>query len=863
MADSNNKNEELNPGQADADEKLSGSVNPNTAADLQDQETSATPGAADGDVSDLESGVGVASSSYANNYTGKNRKISGVKKAKALLGGKGPLFAIGGGIGLAGVILLLLVPAFMLFHLLANLFDTYDPSSTALTQITKMMIVNKLGANEATAGSCSTVKIACRFKTPTNDLLRQLDAKGIKAYSLGADGKPKPMDIYSKSKWPTERVKFLAFGTGSDRVMIDAKDLRSTLQTNAKFRIAFNKTVNKLGARAFTRFSPSFLKVMEKFKFRIYDKLGQKAPEVKQGQNAIADVVRDAVKLKGAVGEAADEASRAAAWAANVTLKVNEALSHIAKASKGSGIVLVMAMECMAHEIPGMVKKVMVAAQQAALVGAAAPVVTSISAVQAGDGNPEVVSQLGEKFTEKTSDGNSALNSAGMKYGLYHDKDTTTDPTYKNVTPAAFGDALTGLDLADQILKNPVSNAYCELLMNPITGAAIAAGINVAVVGTTSLATFGLSFAINAVVGLSITAAINAFGDGVGEALGTAVAPALAQAAQPALDKMNGAGPTFGNVFAAGLGVIAENKGANTFGTAMTTNELSAYSKAIQEQRLADAEVDRATLSPLDASSEYTFLGSMVNQLMPYYSSLSSVSGGLSVLSSLVPISFGSVMKMSTANAADEASIYENACPNPEDIKAANGETRAANIYCQGVYAINVGDSWKPDSTMEAMLNIPDAINDETGEAVVNDNALAETFEDVTDLSGIIPGQDLDISYADWVEVCTNTENANQCTGDDNTQVTYGLYTAAKDVNVMLDTSAEDLNGDGEDSEEASSGNFDNYFATTETTDSQIVQNSFSIVSFVRASLRTHGQSLFASTPAPLTNVLARFTLWR
>jgi hypothetical protein len=863
MADPNNENDELNPGQTNADDKFNGRADPNTAANLQDQEANATPGSSDADVSDQEQESVPPSSGdrFVNNFTGNRR--SKKKAAKIFLEGKGPIFAITGGLGLAGIGLILIVPAFLLFHLLANMFDTYDPSSTALTQVTKLMILNKLGANDATAGTCNVVKIACRFKTPSNELLRQLDAKGIKAYSLGADGKPKPMDIYSTSKWPTERPRYYAFGTGSERVMIEAKDLRRTLVDNAKFRVVFNQTVNKLGNRAFSKFSPALLKVMSKFSFRLSDSLGKKAPFAKAGENVVSQALGEAIKLKGPVGSAADDAAKATAWAAQITLKVNEALSRIAKASKGSGIVLVMAMECMAHEVPGIVKKVMVAAQEAALVGAAAPIATSISAVQAGDGGPEIVSQLGTKFTEEDSNGESALNSIGTRYGLYGDKDTTSDPTYGNVTTAAFGDALTGLDIADQILKNPVSNTYCELLMNPLTGAAIAAGINVAVVGTTSVATFGLSFALNAIIGLSMTAAISAFGDGIGEAVGTSIAPTLAQAAQPALDKMNGPGATFGNVFAAGLGLIAENKGAHTFGTAMTTNELSAYSKTIKEQQLADAEVDRATLSPLDASSKYTFFGSMVNQLMPYYSSLSSVGGGLSVLSSLVPISFSSVMKMSTASAADETSIYEGACPNPEEIEAANGEILAANIYCQGFYAINIGDNWNPSATVDAMLNMPGAIDEDTGEAIVNDNVLVETFEVATDLSGVIPGQDLDVSFADWVDTCSNPENATQCTGDDDTQLTYGLYNAAKEVDTMLNTTAEEVSGDAEEGEQASIWDFSDYVATNDTAETQTPSSSFNIVAMVRDSLRDYGKSLFASAPTSPTDSLVRFALWR
>ena len=158
---------------------------------------------------------------------------------------------------------------------------------------------------------------------------------------------------------------------------------------------------------------------------------------------------------------------------------------------------------------------------------------------------------------------------------------------------------------------------------------------------------------------------------------------------------------------------------------------------------------------------------------------------------------------------------------------------------------------------MNAMLSMPDAINEDTGEAIVNDDALSKTFDQVTDLSGYIPNADLDVSYADWIETCSETENANQCTGDDDTQLTYGYYNAAKVANGMLDTSAEDLSTSSEEAFVMGSND------TVATTDSQAAPSSFNIVSLVQDSLRSYGKSLFASAPMPLTNVLTGFTLWR
>lgn len=799
---------------------------------------------------------------FVNNFSGKNVSKS---VGKSFLKRKGPLLFIGGGVGLGGLgLVLLVVPALLFFHLLANMFDTFDPSATALAQVTKTMVLNKLGANDATTGTCSVIKIACRFKTPSNELLKQLKESGITAH----DAAGKEIKIDPNKKWPTEKPKYFSVGEGSKTQLIEAKNLKSALQNNTEFRIAFNKIVKKVGVRAFSRFSPAFLKVMDKFKLKLRDTLNVKERATELGKQSLEDILKDELKLKGPAGDAVEGTDKAASLITkNISLRVSKLLTLIGKTGKGSGIVMAMALQCMANQIPGMAKKAMSALQETAMVSAGSPIVTGMSAIKAGDGDPQTASEIGDMWTKKTSDGTSALNSAGVKYALYGDKNVSADPTYDNVTPAAFGDALSSLDIADKILANPVSNAGCAALMNPVSGAAIAAGINVAVAGSSGV-TFGASFAVNLVLNVAMTAVIDTFSSSISDLVGSLVAPVLGGIAQPTLDKMNQPGQTFGNVVTSTVGALSGETGAQTFGTALTTDQLAAYSKEKQNQQLATAELDRATLSPFDASSQYTFLGTIVGQLMPYYSSLSSIQGGISVMGSLLPISLDSLFKTSSAGAAgNPVSLYTDACPNPVK-EAGSDKTLAADIFCHTAYGMVISDEWDPNTTVSTMENMSGAINPDTGEPVVDDSVLSNVVADSFDFSAVVP-KELDVSYADWLSTCTDPENAAQCTGNNDTENTYGLYTAAKTVSAMLDMDPTDSSSDNPTSTSAFDidlNSSDSLASNTKTLISpQNTAGLFGIISLIYNSFHTDKPvttSLISNT-ASLAYPLTRFTLWR
>ena len=275
-------------------------------------------------------------------------------------------------------------------------------------------------------------------------------------------------------------------------------------------------------------------------------------------------------------------------------------------------------------------------------------------------------------------------------------------------------------------------------------------------------------------------------------------------------------------------------------------------------------------------------MGGFVGQLMPYYASLSSVSGGLSMLGSLLPMSIASILKPSNANAAD-MSLYENACPSQNTLKASDGSgnTLAANIFCQPIAATVVSDNWNPNDTMASMQSMQtdgaSEIDPNTGQATVPTDPVSQTVKDtVSSVTSLLPGSTL--GYADWLDTCSNPANATDCAGDDQTSQTYSLYTAANTTSIMLDgdiSSAQTASGVSSSS--ASTGtdtssqslafnvntlNDSSSFSNIST--AQTFGSVLNLITPIHELLRTYGATVFASAAhqaSPVTS-LEGFTLW-
>ena len=92
-------------------------------------------------------------------------------------------------------------------------------------------ILSRRLADNATSGSCTLVKIACRFHKPTNYQLKQLDKAGVKALDEAGEVIEKGKLIGGKRP-----AHYLIDGE-----KISAKDFKKALRNNPKLRNAFRR----------------------------------------------------------------------------------------------------------------------------------------------------------------------------------------------------------------------------------------------------------------------------------------------------------------------------------------------------------------------------------------------------------------------------------------------------------------------------------------------------------------------------------------------------------------------------------------------------------------------------------------------
>jgi len=679
---------------------------------------------------------------YRPSEGGKKKKAS----FKALLKGKGPLTAIiallGGG---GGILAILASPSLLFFHIQENFVNRFDVQNTSMSVRYNKMVANKL-SNDMTKGSCSVVKVACRFARPSNVFLDNMEKNGIRAFD--SDGNPVKR---TTGPFPNGKPATYEF-TGRNGVTrnFTAGELVKELRTDAEIRSAFHRT----SSARFIGYTDSVFKgIQKRFGFKKTTNIAE-ANDSKSVKEKLNDVGKGA--------ETGAKAASAAGGEAGETLLVKllkqyatKAADLIKKAGRGSAISLVFGVTCAATNIPDMVIGVTRAYQMAQLVRYSGAFLNTSSALKAGapDLTPETVASMGAVLTTTVA-GKSAMDSFGMKYSLFGDTAKESD-SYMKYAPGQA--AVAALGDVNQITSSEVSKATCSVLTNPVTGVSINATLGL--LGGATLGTTAAVAAINLGVGFALTSLLDVI---LPEAINGAVT-ALAPYFNDILGFLLGdltadlEGENVGNALASGsahlMGQTA-NAGGNM---PLTVEQAVAYREVTKEVQLAYAEEDRETLSPFDGSNPNTFLGSMIGNLLPYYSKLGTVSGAIKTLASIPSLSLSALLKPTKASAANVAAEFE-LCDDP----AIKGKV-AAGPFCNIEYGIP-----------------PEYLNMDTQQVV---DALVATgdIDENTGKPKDLPPYDEAIGTVglkDWMEICTDgtTTQANNCRITNEKTALYAVY---------------------------------------------------------------------------------------
>lgn len=307
----------------------------------------------------------------------------------------------------------------------------------------------------------------------------------------------------------------------------------------------------------------------------------------------------------------------------------------------------------------------------------------------------------------------------------------------------------------------------CEVALNPVTGAAINATL-VAAGGATFGATAAAA-AINLAAGMALSELFTLITPVVIDGAMGLLSPHLGSIMGFFLGDLtaNLIGPAHGDAFVSGASHMfgqTANAGGNM---PLSVEDAVAYNELTEEVNLAQAEIDRSTRSPLDATSKNTFLGSIVNSFLPYYSQLGTISGAIKTVASVPLNSLASLVKPSVASAADPSTQYQM-CDDP----AIKDPGIAAGPFCNIEYGVPVEYLDKdPQQIVESLIASGDIdrLSGRPIEREVEDDEHASLYA--------------------WMQLCGDgsTDQVAHCQIQDETTANYALYTIDYRIQRVMD----------------------------------------------------------------------------
>jgi len=591
-------------------------------------------------------------------------------------------------------------------------------------------ILSRRLADNATSGSCTLVKIACRFHKPTNYQLKQLDKAGVKALDEAGEVIEKGKLIGGKRP-----AHYLIDGE-----KISAKDFKKALRNNPKLRNAFRRAYNPRWVNWVDDAAVKFLK-----KIGVTKKVAEKLNS-KKTRKALTEATDELTKIEDKAGdkikkEIADEAGDFAKKEAKKTAK------------KGGDAKLMMAQGiCAAAKAPNVIVNINKAFRIAQYAKLGYTFLTAADAIKKGEATPEMVNNvatiLTQSYTKK--DGSikkPATDSKLMKYTM----GLGTSGSSSSYIPGVGGALATYLGVVN---SEPVK-VGCDLVGS--TAAEVAVEVFDGIkngLGPVGWAWTAGEFALEGI--LSLESVQQQLSSAMGGIVQTAIDTFGNWVDMKALaeyflgDKTKGAtGTDVGDITGVGLSNSMADQASYTGNAPLTVQQKVAFDEQIvQPERIALAEEDRLTHSPFDISSPNTFLGSIAIRFVPY---LGMASSPLAFVSAISSISTSSLFNLFNPSAYAKNIIDENKCT--QNSVLANEKDIAVGPACDVQYGVPTDYMGiEPDQVASELSASGDI--DEDGKVKSNSE------------------------LQDWIDTCNQASiiNTKECTVDSRQRALYNLY---------------------------------------------------------------------------------------
>jgi hypothetical protein len=591
-------------------------------------------------------------------------------------------------------------------------------------------ILSRRLADDATSGSCTLVKIACRFHKPTDYQLKQLDKAGVKALDEAGEVIEKGKLIGGKRP-----AHYLIDGE-----KISAKDFKKALRNNPKLRNAFRRAYNPRWVNWVDDAAVKFLK-----KIGVTKKVAEKLNS-KKTRKALTEATDELTKIEDKAGdkikkEIADEAGDFAKKEAKKTAK------------KGGDAKLMMAQGiCAAAKAPNVIVNINKAFRIAQYAKLGYTFLTAADAIKKGEATSEMVNNvatiLTQSYTKK--DGSikkPATDSKLMKYTM----GLGTSGSSSSYIPGVGGALATYLGVVN---SEPVK-VGCDLVGS--TAAEVAVEVFDGIkngLGPVGWAWTAGEFALEGI--LSLESVQQQLSSAMGGIVQTAIDTFGNWVDMKALaeyflgNKTKGAtGTDVGDITGVGLSNSMADQASYTGNAPLTVQQKVAFDEQIvQPERIALAEEDRLTHSPFDISSPNTFLGSIAIRFVPY---LGMASSPLAFVSAISSISTSSLFNLFNPSAYAKNIIDENKCT--QNSVLANEKDIAVGPACDVQYGVPTDYMGiEPDQVASELSASGDI--DEDGKVKSNSE------------------------LQDWIDTCNQASiiNTKECTVDSRQRALYNLY---------------------------------------------------------------------------------------
>ncbi|MDO4872081.1 MAG: M23 family metallopeptidase [bacterium] len=656
--------------------------NPSALADTENS-SATSQRAQDEDITSNEK------SPWENQVSGQKNDGGTHKSRNAKLGGKSKFFSrrakiaaalFGGGsvlgVGFFSTFIVGMAP----FHITEMITEKLNSTASILDIRGSGIMATKLRASSGT--KCNLIKTACKFTNISEKQLSKLKKAG---FDVELDGGGKKIKSLTKIDANGNKIG----------EAITESNLKNALKTDVEFRTSMDKA-----------YKGTFASFLDDMAAKFMGKIGLgKAPPDNRGKTEaeIETEVNEKTNKTGSdadletnsreeVADADDANTKQSKTKNNADLDttdefIRDVRSGASDAVKGGPSAKASAIDnavkkanilqipCTLWGVGNMINIGVKAIRAVKLAQFALTFLSFADKIKAGQATPEEAAMIGNKLTgissewSGSSNDNSNENQSKLQSALAYFAETTSQTSkVKSFTDSqgwramAYNDNIGKLNDSAAQYSTGAVGVFAQFW----TGLR---GAISSVIGSSSLSAITkfckvlTSDAVDKLLMVVSAATLTGFafdliGDIViGEVIGRALSPLPELLAGEVVSSFT-KGEDYGNAVMSGAGSLMSKNTVSGGGGTLTTDEAVAFYQRNEVRIAENGAFERATRSPFDATTRHTFLGSIVSSALPYTTQLSSISGFLPAMSSIVSKSISSVLP--GASAADSANFKAN-----------------------------------------------------------------------------------------------------------------------------------------------------------------------------------------------------------